>query len=264
MQILQIPMREAFTYGGCSFRKGVEEVDFQRLTFTQTVKSNPFEIISLGDAPVPISNAKLVFLHCLSGVVAEVSSGLRLATGDFLIKTFEGEESPRFYALEGPSLLSVVRLPEVDAAQAARTAQLRNVSEAPYQPRPNRITLKSLLVGTPYELAVGYEFVEMPRNAMIDVHVHPQSDAIVFMVQGSGSFIVEDTELLVAQGVHGFIARGEKHGVRSGSEGMNFISVQIPPIGGKGGYIFSGRHPQPRRLVRFDPVVKPMSHTLLG
>lgn len=251
MPSLRVPKGEAFTRKGCSFRGGATGIDFCQLA--PIVQNNPLEVVVLNDTPISVSGrARPAFFHCISGVLEDGGSNLHLQAGDFFFQESDMEDSLSLYARGERALLAVVALPPVTPSPVPGTIQPQNVSETPYQPRPNGITLKSLLVGTPYEAKVGYEFVEMPRNSTIDIHLHPQSDAIVFVTRGSGSFLLGDAEVLVTPGVHGFIARGQKHGVRSESEGMDFISVQVPPIGGKNGYVFYSKPFQPVHQVRLD------------
>lgn len=97
--------------------------------------------------------------------------------------------------------------------------------------RPLGISLKSLFVGTPRENYAGYEYVRIKPGAQVTPHIHRESDAFVFVTDGSGSFLTHEAEIQVKPGCYGEIPKGRYHSVKAGSRGMTFISIQSPPIG---------------------------------
>ncbi len=97
--------------------------------------------------------------------------------------------------------------------------------------RPLGISLKSLFVGTVWEDYAGYEYVRLDPGARVTPHIHRESDALVFVTSGSGSFLTHDAEIKVMPGCYGEIPRGRYHAVKAGPRGMTFISMQAPPIG---------------------------------
>jgi hypothetical protein len=62
------------------------------------------------------------------------------------------------------------------------------------------------------------------------------------VARGGGAFLVDNKRILVEEGCHGNVPRQCPHAVEAGPDGMDFISVQIPPIGSDQGYVFLKDH----------------------
>ncbi|WP_027708500.1 cupin domain-containing protein [Zooshikella ganghwensis] len=226
---------------GCSFRSGEKNIDFSVLP--SSLPYQPLNVIQLKPEQTHLLPQNHSFaIHCLTGDIKihGTNTCITLTEGEFVIwecppikaSVIQSSRQAQHYV----AITDLHTAPQLPASNN-EAFKLINVHSFNYAQRPNGIILKSLLMGTCYEQTTGYEYVEMPPNQLITPHVHPNSDAIVIVTQGSGRFIAGNGSVQVKRWSHGIIPRGKLHGVIADAYGMTFISVQIPPIG-EDGYIF--------------------------
>jgi quercetin dioxygenase-like cupin family protein len=242
--------------GKCSFSLRQNNTDFAKLFCVPYVGS--FEVLTIGSrqALSVSSCAKTgdwLFLHGIRGKCRLKGTKIAIGWGDYLLLQLSPAMMPLSlqYCSREDARLAVVRLHDIiNKDRVVRLPIPQNISDRTFDPRPQGICLKSLLSDSPLADYIGYEFVEMLPHSKVPCHLHPKSDAIVYVVKGEGAFIVENTRVFVTEGDRGCIPRGEWHAVEAGAEGMNFISLQTPPSGaeeGKG-YVFKHDYPVDREI----------------
>ena len=78
---------------------------------------------------------------------------------------------------------------------------------------------------------VSMEYVKLAPNSNYRPHYHERSDALVFILDGSGHVLNGDgNSYKVSQGSVAYFPRRTRHGFATESEGLNFLAVQSPPI----------------------------------
>jgi quercetin dioxygenase-like cupin family protein len=244
LEINRLPDANEILIDRCSFRAGQFEASWPgreegfEKSFFRVFRFNDEEMLDLVQ---PSDPETWCLMHCLRGTAKLVNSGTRLNQGYLLLQQWTSKDNTAVISADGgETLLSVltVRHSTSGTLEAIYDRIINNIKNITYQKRPGGIQLKSLLVGSPLEKAVGYEYVEIKPNSSIEPHLHPASDAFVYVVKGEGAFLVDDTRILVKEGCHGDVPRRCPHAVEAGPKGMEFISVQIPPIGSDEGYVF--------------------------
>ncbi len=83
---------------------------------------------------------------------------------------------------------------------------------------------------TSLEHLVGADVVVLDEHMTSQLHRHNRSDTVLYILEGSGTVIIEDVDHLVAAGDRVHIAPGQFHGVRTSESALKFLSVQSPPI----------------------------------
>jgi quercetin dioxygenase-like cupin family protein len=88
--------------------------------------------------------------------------------------------------------------------------------------------------GTALEHLVAVDLVTVDPGQTSEVHRHNAAETVLLILGGAGEVRVGDEVLSVSEGARVLIGKGVFHGVRTGSEGLTFLSVQSPPILDKG------------------------------
>lgn len=83
---------------------------------------------------------------------------------------------------------------------------------------------------TELESVIGADYVRLDPQQTSQIHRHNRSETVLYILEGSGVIVIEDTDHTVVRGDRIRIRPGEFHGVRTQTEGLVFISVQSPPI----------------------------------
>jgi quercetin dioxygenase-like cupin family protein len=83
---------------------------------------------------------------------------------------------------------------------------------------------------TELESVVGADYVRLDPQQTSKIHRHNRAETVLYILEGRGVVVVEETDHTVVAGDRIRIRPGEFHGVRTEAEGMVFISIQSPPI----------------------------------
>jgi quercetin dioxygenase-like cupin family protein len=70
---------------------------------------------------------------------------------------------------------------------------------------------------------------QVPAGGRIPIHRHAQMDEVFYVVEGSGTFILNETPLSVEKGATVFIPRGAWHGFEKGDKEMLLLWAVVPP-----------------------------------
>ncbi len=70
---------------------------------------------------------------------------------------------------------------------------------------------------------------QVPVGGRIPIHRHAQMDEVFFVVEGSGTFILNDARLTVEKGATIFIPKGAWHGFDKGDKEMVLLWAVVPP-----------------------------------
>jgi len=76
-------------------------------------------------------------------------------------------------------------------------------------------------------LALGTQ--QVPVGGRIPIHRHAQMDEVFYVVEGSGTFIINDERLSVEKGATIFIPKGAWHGFDKGDKEMLLVWAVVPP-----------------------------------
>lgn len=76
----------------------------------------------------------------------------------------------------------------------------------------------------------GIDYIEIFPNQISEVHRHNESDALIFVISGSAKAELNEEFYDIQPGMRLLIPRGMAHGFRTGTEKLQFVSIQIPPI----------------------------------
>jgi quercetin dioxygenase-like cupin family protein len=90
--------------------------------------------------------------------------------------------------------------------------------------------VKQLARDTELESVVGADYVRLDPQQTSKIHRHNRAETVLYILEGSGVVVVEDTDHPVVPGDRICIRTGEFHGVRTEAESLTFISIQSPPI----------------------------------
>lgn len=102
--------------------------------------------------------------------------------------------------------------------------------------RPAGITLKAAVKSFPFDNLIGYELVQVAAGDSIKAHKHLFSDACVVVTKGGGMCVLNGEDFIVTVGDVLEIPKNTRHSFVAGSDGLEFDSLQYPPIGND--YIF--------------------------
>jgi quercetin dioxygenase-like cupin family protein len=83
---------------------------------------------------------------------------------------------------------------------------------------------------TSLEHLVGADVVTLDEHMTSQIHRHNRSDTVLYILEGSGTIVIDAVEHQVGTGERVHIAPGAFHGVRTGDSTLKFLSVQSPPI----------------------------------
>lgn len=83
---------------------------------------------------------------------------------------------------------------------------------------------------TPRERIVAVARVTVAPCRTSQIHRHNGTDSVLFIADGSGAVLVNQTGFAVRPGARIFIGKGVFHGVHTADEPLTFLSVQSPPI----------------------------------
>lgn len=112
------------------------------------------------------------------------------------------------------------------ASPSATEARLSDVPTEPF----GVFEVKQLTRGTALESVVAADWVRIGPGKTSEVHRHNHAETVLWIVEGSGTVIVDGTDYPVEAGSRIAIARGIYHGVRTDHDSLVFLSVQSPPI----------------------------------
>lgn len=84
--------------------------------------------------------------------------------------------------------------------------------------------------GTELETEVGADHVILEPHRTSKIHRHNLAETVLYILEGSGIVVIEDTDHAVTPGDRIRIRPGQFHGVRTGESSLTFLSVQTPPI----------------------------------
>ena len=84
--------------------------------------------------------------------------------------------------------------------------------------------------GTALETEIGADHVVLEPHQTSKIHRHNLAETVLYMLDGAGIVVIEDTDHLVQRGDRICIRPGQFHGVRTGTSSLTFLSVQTPPI----------------------------------
>jgi quercetin dioxygenase-like cupin family protein len=70
---------------------------------------------------------------------------------------------------------------------------------------------------------------QVPVGGRIPIHRHAQMDELFYVVEGSGTFILNDARLSVEKGATIFIPKGAWHGFEKGDKEMLLVWAVAPP-----------------------------------
>ena len=84
--------------------------------------------------------------------------------------------------------------------------------------------------GTALEHEVGADHVVLEPHQTSKIHRHNLAETVLYVLDGAGVVVVEDTDHVVHGGDRIRIRPGQFHGVRTGDSSLTFLSVQTPPI----------------------------------
>ncbi len=90
--------------------------------------------------------------------------------------------------------------------------------------------VQQLTRSTALESIVAADWVRIAAGKTSEIHRHNQAETILWIVEGSGTVVVADTEFAVEPGARIAIGKGVYHGVRTSGQSLTFLSVQCPPI----------------------------------
>jgi quercetin dioxygenase-like cupin family protein len=76
-------------------------------------------------------------------------------------------------------------------------------------------------------LALGTQ--QVPVGGRIPIHRHAQMDEVFYVVEGSGTFILNDARLSVEKGATVFVPKGSWHGFDKGDKEMLLVWAVVPP-----------------------------------
>jgi quercetin dioxygenase-like cupin family protein len=77
------------------------------------------------------------------------------------------------------------------------------------------------------KLALGTQ--QVPAGGRIPIHRHAQMDEVFYVVEGSGTFILNEARLIVEKGATVFIPKGAWHGFEKGDKEMLLLWAVAPP-----------------------------------
>lgn len=90
--------------------------------------------------------------------------------------------------------------------------------------------VRQLTRTTSLEKLVAVDDVTIEPGQTSRIHRHNRADTVLYIVGGSGTVRVGDTDHPVRAGDRIHIAPGQYHGIRTAHDALHFISVQSPPI----------------------------------
>ena len=76
----------------------------------------------------------------------------------------------------------------------------------------------------------GLDFVVVPKRSISEVHRHNHSDNVIYIINGIAQVVLDGEVWDVRPGMRVVIPRTVSHGLRTGEEQLEFISIQVPPI----------------------------------
>jgi len=106
------------------------------------------------------------------------------------------------------------------------------------------IRYRKLASGTVLEQNLEADYVCLLKGLTIPVHAHRHTSALCLVLKGSGVLTLNEDAFAVNEGDVVGIPAGAYHGFRAGAHGLEFLSIQSPPIGED--YIFPAT-PQPKK-----------------
>ena len=80
------------------------------------------------------------------------------------------------------------------------------------------------------EDSVGADVVSVEPNQTSQIHRHNESETVLYILEGSGSVVVENQKIQVSAGQQLCINKGQFHGVITTDDSLRFLSIQSPPI----------------------------------
>lgn len=102
---------------------------------------------------------------------------------------------------------------------------------APASVRHDIFDVTQLTSGSELETLVAADHVRVEPGQESQIHRHNEAETVLFVLDGSGTVVVDDIDHDVAVGDRIHIGRGVFHGVRTGADqALVFLSVQSPPI----------------------------------
>ncbi len=113
---------------------------------------------------------------------------------------------------------------------------VKHLKEVPIHKAPKGITYQKIALGSSIE-PVEFDYVPIKKTKSIAGHIHKNSNALVFILKGSGSVVLGKKKFLIKKDDIINIPAGTWHEFHaSKKENLIFLSVQHPPI--KNDYIF--------------------------
>ena len=117
------------------------------------------------------------------------------------------------------------------AAAALRDAAVKGpLREAPPVERFDVFDVRQVTRGTPLESLVAADLVSIAPHSTSEVHRHNRSETVLYIVAGMGRVRVGEEWFDVRAGDRVLIGRGVFHGLATGDQALDFLSVQSPPI----------------------------------
>ena len=99
-----------------------------------------------------------------------------------------------------------------------KTIRSDEASFAPYLGGTSKIkrVIEGQKLGT--KRLAGFGLIEVPSGGIFGPHMHPGREEIYYILSGSGSIIVGDTEIHASEGLTLYVSGEESHGLRNDGE----------------------------------------------
>jgi quercetin dioxygenase-like cupin family protein len=111
-------------------------------------------------------------------------------------------------------------------------AQFKNYLEiSPTEPFPGGGRVEILINENDCGKRVRAELVELQPEEGFPVHVHPKSDHVILVVQGTGELLWGDERRRITCGDTFVVPMGDVHSITAGvAEPLRFVVINVPPI----------------------------------
>lgn len=77
---------------------------------------------------------------------------------------------------------------------------------------------------------IGAEFIRLPPLTVTEIHRHNGSENVIFVISGNGTLVLDDKEARISRGDRVRINKGSYHGFRTEDDGLEFVTIHMPPI----------------------------------
>lgn len=94
----------------------------------------------------------------------------------------------------------------------------------------NVFQVSQITPGTFLNGIAGLDYIEILPEKVSEVHIHRDSDAIIFVIAGEAKIVLDDESFYLSAGMRVVIPKGVAHGFSTTENRLQFVSIQIPPI----------------------------------